>query len=362
MRAPLRSPLFAWLPLAIACLLGACATERGPDRGRFTFAPVPIASNQVWPSVGEDIPRYAYTGTLYGPPNFIPEADPGGFFRKTLEFLAGLDDAVPERGLFRPQGGVVDGRGRILTVDAGKATLAVFDPLGGTYDEWSESDPGGVFASPIAVTVAESGKIFVSDSDRAMVAVLGPDGTPGNPIGLGMLKRPTGLAYDNLHSRLYVVDTGASDIKVFSPEGGLLQTIGRPGAEPGEFNRPTYLALVDDELFVADTLNARIQILNAESGDPVAEFGRRGLYQGQFVRPKGIAVDGEGHVYVADSYVDHLLVYDRSGRFLLGIGGTGSGQGEFLSPTGVWLDRGNRVYVSDMLNRRVQVFHFLGED
>jgi DNA-binding beta-propeller fold protein YncE len=90
------------------------------------------------------------------------------------------------------------------------------------------------------------------------------------------------------------------------------------------------------------------------------KFGAPGLYVGNLVRPKGVAVDNEGHVYVIESYFDHLLVFSRSGEYLLPIGGTGQETGRFFLPAGVWVDARNRVFVADMFNGRVMVFQFLG--
>ena len=88
---------------------------------------------------------------------------------------------------------------------------------------------------------------------------------------------------------------------------------------------PSHLAISDGRLYVADTMNARIQVLTCRQA--VLQFGERGLYLGNLVHPKGVAVDGEGNIYVVESYHDHLLVYDKTGRFLMAIGGTGKANG-----------------------------------
>jgi DNA-binding beta-propeller fold protein YncE len=81
---------------------------------------------------------------------------------------------------------------------------------------------------------------------------------------------------------------------------------------------------------------------------------------GQLVRPKGVSVDGDGNVYVIESYYDSLLVFSPRGEFLLPIGGTGTATGRFYLPAGVWVDARNRVHVADMFNGRVVLFQFLG--
>ena len=44
---------------------------------------------------------------------------------------------------------------------------------------------------------------------------------------------------------------------------------------------------------------------------------------------KGIAVDGDGHIWVADSYQDRVQVFNREGRLLTYLGGHGHYPGQF---------------------------------
>ena len=132
------------------------------------------------------------------------------------------------------------------------------------------------------------------------------------------------------------------------------------GSADGEFNYPTHLAWAQGELYVTDTLNNRIQVLGAEGQVLQRKFGERGLQLGQLVRPKGVSVDGEGNVYVVESYYDSLLVFSAQGEFLMPIGGTGTATGRFYLPSGVWVDARNRVHVADMFNGRIVLFQFLG--
>jgi DNA-binding beta-propeller fold protein YncE len=157
-----------------------------------------------------------------------------------------------------------------------------------------------------------------------------------------------------------VVDTYGHDIKVYGKDGRLLRTLGSRGDKPGEFNYPTYLVLANGNLYVSDTMNARVQVLDAETGHSKLVIGELGLNVGNLVRPKGVAVDSEGDIYVVESYFDRLLVYNKEGQFLMPIGSEGQRIGEFYLPAGVWIDSHNQVFVADMMNGRVMLFQFLG--
>ncbi|MEZ4767872.1 MAG: hypothetical protein R2844_05535 [Caldilineales bacterium] len=84
------------------------------------------------------------------------------------------------------------------------------------------------------------------------------------------------------------------------------------------------------------------------------------------VKPHDIAVDGDGHLYAVDLQNAEIVKYDLDGNRLAAWGGRGSeeGQFEFLAPPdGPPLDGGfvttdgdGNVYVSDSFNNRVQKF------
>jgi len=210
------------------------------------------------------------------------------------------------------------------------------------------------------VALGAQGEVLVSDAELGLVVRLAADGNPVGTIGAGLLRRPTGIARDAKSGWLYVADTQAHDVKVFDGSGALVRTIGERGEDGGQFNYPTYVSLARGELYVTDSMNARVQVFDAGSGQYRREVGKRGLFVGNLVRPKGVAVDSESNVYVIESYYDNLLVYNAGGEFLMPLGGTGSSTGRFFLPAGVWTDERNRVFVADMFNGRVVVFSFLG--
>jgi sugar lactone lactonase YvrE len=134
----------------------------------------------------------------------------------------------------------------------------------------------------------------------------------------------------------------------------LIGSLGARGKRQGTFNAPTHLSFHNNELYVSDTLNFRVQIFN-RAGDGQLMFGKLGLYVGRLTRPKGVAVGQDGRIYVVESYFDHLLIFSRDGQLLLPIGGTGNGIGEFYLPAGVWVDQKGRVMIADMFNGRIVV-------
>lgn len=347
------------LCLLVACAAGEKAVLRigagddpGAENQRVTFPP---------PSERE-VARYAYIGQLVGEANFVtgePKKDTvGGILRWLAGLLAGDDRPV---ALQRPQAVAVDERGRILVTDNSRAAVFVFDETKGKLEVWEKASGLKNFVSPIGIALGENGEVFVADSELACVVRLDREGNSLGVIRHATLKRPTGVAYDHARRLLYVADTQASNIKVFGLNGDLVSVIGERGEEAGELNMPTFLALHGKELYVSDTMNARVQVLSTETGKPLRMVGRRGQNVGDLVRPKGVAVDTEGNMYVVESYHDHLLVYNRKGQFLMPVGGgAGAGVGRYYLPSGIGIDARNRVFLADTFNGRVVVFLFLG--
>lgn len=344
------------LALLLAMLAAACAA---PAPNVLRLDAEPGRALRTWPHAPE-VPRYRQEGVLVGEVNYdTPGASGKSAWRNALEWIAGLGFGEAREELLRPTAGAAEGCGRIVVADPGRGGVFSFKPEGG-LEVYEYAYGAHRFSSPAGVACGADRRLFVSDAALAAVVELDAQGRTVRRIGEGQLGRPTGLALDRERGELYVADTGTHEIRVFDGEGRAVRRFGRRGEAEGEFNFPTHLWFRGGELYVADTMNGRVQVFARGESRPRLVLGTRGLYVGQLVRPKGVATDSAGNIYVIESYYDHLLVYDREGRFLLPIGGLGRGEGQFYLPSGLWTDERDRVYVADMFNGRVVVFQFLG--
>lgn len=352
-----RMGLFRYMRVLLAALLFLAPALAGCAAPEGDIAP-PLAATPdrgVWPSP-PDQPRYALAGILTGEQDFVDPDKRGSSGLKTaFDWIVGLATGGRRyKELRRPVSGLVRPDGSVLVIDAGYRGVAVFDMTAKRFLIWDEAAKGVPFVSPVQIAEDGLGGYLVTDAEMRQVIRLDGTGEPTGSFGGEVLKRPTGVARDPLTGMIYVADTAAHDIKVFDATGTLLDTVGGPGREAGRLNTPTHLTFRGDRLFVADTLNFRIQAFNRD-GSPVLEFGELGLFVGNMSRPKGVAIGGEGRIYVVESYYDHLLIFDPEGQLLLPIGGTGQGIGQFYLPAGVWTDESQRVYVADMFNGRIVV-------
>ncbi len=280
---------------------------------------------------------------------------------KVWKFLLGITgvNSSPRR-LMAPTG-IFAGGGMIYVADPGAHGVLRYDEVK-KKAEWLPKGRKPKFVSPVAVTVAPDGKIFVADSALGKVFALDAEGRylwelRGDPEGMG---QPASLALGD--GRLFVSDSREHRVAVYGLDGVFLYSFGRRGLKAGEFNFPTYMWFdaAAKRLFVCDSGNFRIQILTPE-GKPLSAFGENGDRPGRMARPRGVALDSDGNVYSIDGALEAVQIFDQTGRLLLFVGREGSRPGEFSLPGGVFVDEKDRVLVADTFNARVQVFQYLKE-
>jgi DNA-binding beta-propeller fold protein YncE len=191
----------------------------------------------------------------------------------------------------------------------------------------------------------------------------GPGGGDGK-FGATGAGGPAGLAVHE--DEVYVTDLSNNRVQVFNRRGMFLRKWGSPGGGDLQFNTPGRVAVHAQDVYVTDSGNNHVKVFD-RCGAFLGKWGETGAGNQQFNGPAGIAVH-DGEVYVADRFNRHVKVFDRRGGFLRRWGQVGTGDGEFGGagqndgPVGVAVHE-DVVYVSDFGNNRVQVFtrsgHFL---
>ena len=166
---------------------------------------------------------------------------------------------------------------------------------------------------------------------------------------IGVLLNPYGVALDE-KDRLLVADSSGSVIHLMDLKTRRYKQFSALSVNE-KLATPVALAIVGEQVFVADSSLARICVFDREGRFQFC-FGQERLK-----RPSGIAYWAEGgKVYVSDTSRHVVDMFNSSGKFIDEIGGRGLKAGEFNFPTQLWVDHLGRLYVSDTLNYRIQVF------
>jgi sugar lactone lactonase YvrE len=188
--------------------------------------------------------------------------------------------------------------------------------------------------------------------------VLGESGA-----GVGQFSAPRDLAVAPDGS-LYIADTMNHRIQHLSPEGDVIRVWGQEStqtegpAPEGTFKEPWGIAIaLDGSVYVADTWNHRVQHFSAE-GEFLETFGTYGQAENSFAfwGPRDVAVDGEGRIFVSDTGNKRVVVFGPDANPISEFGGGGDLPGFLDEPVGLGVDAEGQIYVADTWNQRVQVF------
>jgi uncharacterized protein (TIGR03663 family) len=201
-------------------------------------------------------------------------------------------------------------------------------------------------------------------SDRA--------GAGANP---GQFNQPRDLAVSPDGTRIYVLDTQNGRIELFSADSGELLAIWGDGdgdqvtlALTDNGLGPYGIASGPEGLiYVADTWNHRIEVVNPD-GQVVRTFGEfannedspdPNMNPGKFYGPRGVVVY-ENEVYVTDTGNERVEVFGLDGSFHRAWGGTGSAPNQFIEPVGIAVSPAGQVFVADSGNARISIFDTQG--
>ncbi|MDQ4045145.1 MAG: NHL repeat-containing protein, partial [Chloroflexota bacterium] len=195
---------------------------------------------------------------------------------------------------------------------------------------------------------------------------------PGRGSALGQLDTPVGVAHSPDGSVIYVVNSINLRIERYTDEGEFIgawsvETDPNLAFASAFGTGPTGITTGEDGLvYVADTWNHRVVVID-DNGQMVREIGQRGgqanlndspdpgLETGLFFGPRGIAVH-DNEIYVTDTGNERVQVFASDGTFLRAFGGFGSGPGQLIEPVGITVGSNGTVYVADSGNNRLSIF------
>ena len=274
---------------------------------------------------------------------------------RSLDIIAGQADprALPDK-LVGPYGLVTDTTHRIIVTDPDAGLVHVFDFERSRYSFLGGR--GSRLRSPTGVAVDREDNIYVTDPSVVAVLVYDSKGKFQRYLGKrgdeSYFQAPMGIAVHAATGHVYVCDSRRHMVLMLDKKGHILGHFGRRwgGKGPGDFRYPRRIVIAGDELFVLDSGNSRLQVLDLEG------HYRREIKFPELSADAGLTLDEQKNIYVSDLQINAINVFNYDGQFLYRFGKSGTKPSEFDEPSGLWVEPGNRLYVADTKNRRVQLF------
>ncbi len=257
----------------------------------------------------------------------------------------------------------IDSKGNLYVADQKVGAIFIFNTETREV-ELIKNKTHGHFVRIIGLAMDDNDRLFVSDPGLSHILVFNAEHKAEDVITDGLVS-PGGLAIDIENRLLYVSDVEQDQVLVYDADSlKLKRRIGTGGQKhalttPGDFARPAGLAVDSDgNLYVADTLNNRIEIFDGD-GKFIRTFGKAGDGPGYFARPKGVAIDSDDHIWVADGMQDRVQVFNQEAQLLISFGGHGLLPGMFQGIVDIAIDKQNRVFTSEIFPGRVQQFRYV---
>jgi hypothetical protein len=271
---------------------------------------------------------------------------------------------ISEGELVKPRAIAIDSKDRLYLVDW-TARIQAFD-RDGKFLGHSWTPPDYRNGRPSGLSIDKDDNVVVSDSHYHCVRIYSPEGKLLRTIGGEAGSEPGQLSYisDTLRDKdgnFYIAEFGDNQrITKLDPNGKFIKCWGSPGSEVGQFARVRAMALgPDGNLYLADACNHRIQVFTTD-GDFVRCWGQPGAGPGQLSYPYDVAFAPSANpaLYVVEYGNHRVQKFTMAGESLGVWGRPGREPGCFSSPWALAVDSRGRVHVVDSENDRVQRIEF----
>ena len=208
---------------------------------------------------------------------------------------------------------------------------------------------------PLFIEVDEEGRIYTTQKDGT-IRVFSGDGETLLTLGgkvkgeEPIIKKPVGI--DLYEDKIFVTDEALRRVVIFSKDGKYLDSFGRKGSGPKEFNKPRGIFVYDGVIYVADKGNDRVQVFGP-NGVYMGSIGVEGVEDTLLEDPTDVAVDHNGLIYAVDSDNRKVKVFDHTGKLIKTIA-------ETIDPYSIALDR-DGVHISDAAKYNINKYDFNGK-
>ena len=272
---------------------------------------------------------------------------------------------MDKTALWSPGMIAVGGDGALYVADGYKDHILIFDSAGNYRGEIK-------YPKVSAIAMAADGTLYIGSHADYSVAIYRGGAVVGRlGAGAGEFVSIKDITVDGTTGNVYVADSAANAVKVYSSTGAALSVI-------TGLNLPIGVSISGDEIYIVDApIIQETKVLdppvlfNGEYIDTVSYtstvprvsvYDRAGVLMRSFTnrdsgehmgKPTDIAVDDGGTIYISDAGRNAVLVYDATGTY---IGKMTRPLGELQAAVSVALSGDGRVYVSSSEKQSIVVF------
>lgn len=288
------------------------------------------------------------------------------------EFLYAFSGSATKR-LVEPIG-VLRANNVVYVADARQGLIFVFTPAGQLLSTFGQ----GHLQTPLYIAEnPTTGNLYISDRRKRALFIFRPDGTYVGEFNPNLPKNqqpkentagrpwaPVAVTFGRDGSMYVTEILRGHRVLGFSPEGKFLWSTGdagittQAGQNPLFFQFPNSLKVYKNQLWVVDSNNRRVQVLNLK-GTYQRLVPTDGLPRGLDLLPRksGESATTPDNFVVMDTLSHDGTLINASGERVLVFGEQGVLDGQFLFPDDVSVDQSNsRIFISDTGNARVQVW------
>ncbi len=219
---------------------------------------------------------------------------------------------------------------------------------------------GEVFQLPGSVAFdPRDGAIYVANTAAHRIEIFSRTGRPlGRFVHRATLAdgtdgdgRPSALAFDRT-GRLLVADQASRDVDVLDRRGRRLGRLEVGGGQPSAL-----AVAVDGTIYVGTGADSSLVVRFDPRGNRLGAWGEAGAAPGHLGDVTALAVLPDGNLAVACSHTESAVqIFTPEGRYLSGFGAHEMNRGDLSLPTGLAATADGRIWVTDAIRQDLQVY------